>query len=272
MRELFKSGVPLNLSLYLLLLYLHPKRFIGQLGTSIGRLILFTLTSPVPLPLQTMALPTSYLVLYVFQVFLYSSLSDCLLHAVLLRFAMRLSGWLPFSNRSKSEGFTITDSSRVKRLHSDRAGEFTAPCFERFLTNHKSIYHTVTSGYDPQANGAAERAVGLVKSLAARALATAQLDCSYWSYSVRHAAQSLLCHALQRHQRSLPFGSSVLAQELDHKKFKFPDSRTVTGRLLFTCKTKCHTFSFHREMTILISWFTARAFLHICLLQSRLMS
>ena len=115
------------------------------------------------------------------------------------------------------------DSLRVKRLHSDRAGEFTAPYFERFLTNHKSVYHTFTSGYDPQANGTAERAVGLVKSVAARALATAQLDSSYWSYSVGSVAQSL----------PLPFGSSVVAQELDHKKIKFPDLRTVTGRLLF---------------------------------------
>ena len=131
------------------------------------------------------------------------------------------------------EGFTITDSSRVKRLHSDRAGEFTAPFFERFLINHKSIYHTFTSGYDPQANGTAERAVGLVKSLAARALATSQLDVSYWSYSVRYAAQSLLCHALQRRQRSLPFGSSVVARLLDYKDVRFPNSRTLTGRLLF---------------------------------------
>ena len=35
------------------------KSFIGQLGTSIGQLTLFTLILPVPLPLQTMALPTS---------------------------------------------------------------------------------------------------------------------------------------------------------------------------------------------------------------------
>ena len=82
----------------------------------------------------------------------------------------------------QSEGFAITDSSRVKCLHSDRAGEFTAPYLERLLTKHK-IYQTFTSGYDPQSNGTAEHAVGLVKSLAARALASAQLDCSYWSYS-----------------------------------------------------------------------------------------
>ena len=59
------------------------------------------------------------------------------------------------------EGFEITDSPRIKRLHSDRAGEFTAPYFQRFLSNHRSIYHTLTSGYGPQAKGTAERSVGL---------------------------------------------------------------------------------------------------------------
>ena len=61
-----------------------------------------------------------------------------------------LERMVAFFESLQSEGFTVTDSSRVKRLHSDRAGEFTAPYFERFLTNHKSIYHTFTSGYDPQ--------------------------------------------------------------------------------------------------------------------------
>ena len=131
------------------------------------------------------------------------------------------------------EGFAITDSFRNKRLHSDRAGEFTAPFFERFLVNHKAIYHTFTSGYDAQANGTAERAVGLIKSLAARALSTSSLDVSYWSYAVRYASQSLLCHALQRRQRSLPFATSVVAQVLGYKEIRFPNSRTIFGRLLF---------------------------------------
>ena len=124
-----------------------------------------------------------------------------------------LERMVAFFESLQSECFTITHSSRVKRLHSDRAGELTAPYFERFLTNHKSICHTFTPGYVPQSNGIAERTVGLVKSLAARALATAQLGSSYWSFSVRYAAQSLQCHALQRHQRSLPFGSSLVSQE-----------------------------------------------------------
>ena len=46
-----------------------------------------------------------------------------------------------FFESLQSQGFTITDSSRVKQLRCDRAGEVAAPCFERFLTNHKSIYH-----------------------------------------------------------------------------------------------------------------------------------
>ena len=133
----------------------------------------------------------------------------------------------------QTEGFGIGETSRIKRLHSDRAGEFTAPYFARFLANHKSMHHSFASGYDPQANGTAERAVGLIKSLASRCLCTANLDHSYWSFAVRYAAQSLICHALQMRQKSLPFGASVVAQVLGHRDVKFPEPRSITGRLLF---------------------------------------
>ena len=57
-------------------------------------------------------------------------------------------------------GFTnwlpIGEPSRIKRLHSDRAGEFTAPFSARFLGNYKSIHRSFTSGYNPQSNGTAE--------------------------------------------------------------------------------------------------------------------
>ena len=133
----------------------------------------------------------------------------------------------------QSEGFAIGETSRVKRIHSDRAGEFTAPFFAKFLADHKTIHHSFTSGYDPQSNGTAERSVGLIKALAARALATAHLDPSYWSYATRYAAQSLICHSLQKRQLSLPFGTTVAAQVLGHKDVKFPHPRSFTGRLLF---------------------------------------
>ena len=93
----------------------------------------------------------------------------------------------------QSEGLCHGETSRAKRLHSDTVGELTAPYFARFVNSRQTIYHTFTSGYGPQANGTAERAIGLIKSLAARALANANLDSSYWPHSVRYA--SLLCDA-----------------------------------------------------------------------------
>ena len=144
-----------------------------------------------------------------------------------------LEKMVAFFESLQSEGFAIGETCRVKRLHSDRAGEFTAPYFARFLANHKTIHHSFTSGYDPQSNGTAERSVGLIKSLAARCLKFASLEPTYWSYAVRYAAQSLICRALQIRQRSLPFGSSVVALALGHQDIKFPQPRSITGRLLF---------------------------------------
>ena len=73
----------------------------------------------------------------------------------------------------QSEGFAIGETSRAKRvqtLQSDRAGEFTTPFFAKLRADHKTIHHSFTSGYDPQSNGTAERSVGLIEALSARAL------------------------------------------------------------------------------------------------------
>ena len=110
------------------------------------------------------------------------------------------------------EGIPITDMPRIRRLHSDRAGEFLSPYFENFMLQHRSIYHTLASGYNPQANGTAERSVGLIKAIAGRALASAKLGLESWSFAARFAAQSLLCYALQMQQKAPPFGCQVTAQ------------------------------------------------------------
>ena len=144
-----------------------------------------------------------------------------------------LEKMVAFFEALQTEGLMIGETCRIKRLHSDKAGEFTALFFSKFLSNHKTIDHTFTSGYDPQANGTAERSVGLLKALAARSLASAGLGHEYWSYAVRYASQSLLCHALQKTQRSLPFGATVAAQMLGHRDIKFPEARSMTGRLLY---------------------------------------
>ena len=130
------------------------------------------------------------------------------------------------------EGLEITDSPRIKRLHSDRAREFTALCFQKLLSNHRSIYHTLTTGYDPQANCTAERSVGLMKALSARCLTTSGLPQELWGYAVKYVAPSLLCSSLQKKQKS-PFGSQVIAQVLGHRKVKYPEQRSISGRLLY---------------------------------------
>ena len=92
----------------------------------------------------------------------------------------------------QTEGLPIGETCRLKLL---------CPILAEPQDNLPYLYHWLR----PQANGTAERSVGLVKSLAARALASANLDKVYWSYAVRYAAQSLMSHALQKTQRSLPF-------------------------------------------------------------------
>ena len=139
----------------------------------------------------------------------------------------KLEKMVAFFKALQSEGLPIGESPRIRRLHYDKAGEFTAPFFARFLTNCKTIDHTFTSGYDPQANGTAERSVGLIKSLAARALSASSLDAGYST-----VIGPTRCHALQKTQKSLPFGRTVVAQVLD-RDVKFPEPRSFAGRLLF---------------------------------------
>ena len=113
----------------------------------------------------------------------------------------RLERMTAFFESLTIPGLPLGDTPRIRRLHSDRAGEFTSKYFETFLTNHKSIFHSLTSGYNPQANGTAERAVGLVKALASRCLSASGLGSQFWSFSVLSAAQALICSALQRSKR-----------------------------------------------------------------------
>ena len=50
-----------------------------------------------------------------------------------------LSRMTAYFESLSSEGFPLTDCPRIRRLHSDRAGEFTAPFFEKFLSGRKEF-------------------------------------------------------------------------------------------------------------------------------------
>eukprot|EP00971_Amphidinium_carterae_P196502 3899654-Amphidinium_carterae.1 len=82
------------------------------------------------------------------------------------------------------------------------------------------------------ANETAERGVGMVKTLVLRSLTHSKLPREFWSFAALYAAQSLLCKALQRKQRTPPFGATVIARRLKPAT-RIGVKRGIEGRLLF---------------------------------------
>eukprot|EP00971_Amphidinium_carterae_P041801 821537-Amphidinium_carterae.1 len=72
----------------------------------------------------------------------------------------------------------------------------------------------------------------MVKTLVLRSLTHSKLPREFWSFAALYAAQSLLCKALQRKQRSPPFGSTVIARRLKPAT-RLGAKRGIEGRLLF---------------------------------------
>ena len=83
----------------------------------------------------------------------------------------------------------LTGGSRppILRLHSDKASEFLSPAIRTYLSQ-QGVRQTVNSGYDPQANGLAERWIGIIKVRATALLADVRLPPDYWSYACRWVA------------------------------------------------------------------------------------
>ena len=107
----------------------------------------------------------------------------------------------------------------VMRVHSDQAGEFLSPVVMEWLKQH-NIKQTFTSGYDPAANGVAERWIDLVKIKATVLLAANHLSTAYWNYAVAWVtyAYNNKVLAIPR-KKSLPeFGQLILVKsKRDHK-------------------------------------------------------
>ena len=61
----------------------------------------------------------------------------------------------------------------------------------KFLAHRRSIYPTLTTGYDPQANGSAKRSIGLIKALSSRCSSTSGFDNEFWSCAVRYVVTRL---------------------------------------------------------------------------------
>ena len=117
----------------------------------------------------------------------------------------------------------LTGGSRppILRLHSDRASEFLSPAIREYLSQ-QGVRQTVNSGYDPQANGLAERWIGIVKVRATALLADVRLPPDYWSYACRWVAY-VHTHRVTEIpiNKALPhFGDVVVV----HHAFKKPPS------------------------------------------------
>ena len=110
---------------------------------------------------------------------------------------------------------TLTGGSKppVARVHSDQAGEFLSPKVMEWL-KEQGIKQTMTSAYDSQANGVAERWLNLIKTKATVLLASKCLHTSFWCYAVAWVAKAYNDKVLgQKPRRTLPaFGQLLLVR------------------------------------------------------------
>ncbi|CAE7168455.1 unnamed protein product, partial [Symbiodinium necroappetens] len=119
---------------------------------------------------------------------------------------------------------------QVVRIHSDKAREFLA---QRVIEgiNALGVFKTTTTGYDPQANGLAERTVGLLKERARGFLIRGNVHKKFWPLMMAEAARRQRDGALHRpHQGKLPEpGDCVAVTVQDAGPF---DPRVEQGRFI----------------------------------------
>jgi hypothetical protein len=92
---------------------------------------------------------------------------------------------------------------KIKRLRSDRGGEYFSSDFTEFCVEH-CIIHERTPPYSPQSNGIAERKNCTLTELVIAMLGTAGLSKEWWGEAILTA-----CHVLNRvptkNKESIPF-------------------------------------------------------------------
>ena len=80
----------------------------------------------------------------------------------------------------------IADGHKVRMLRWDRDPVFRSHAMQHFLKQN-NITDTPTSGYSPQENGHAERAVGVLKERVQSMLSDSGLSDAYWAEALWHA-------------------------------------------------------------------------------------
>ena len=103
----------------------------------------------------------------------------------------------------------------LKRLHSDRAGEYQSKMFDKWVRD-RGLCRTFTDGDNFKGNGRAEGAVAQLKRGARTLLVAADLDESYWCHATRHWADTRLRRQLEsmgwKRRQLATFGQVVWAK------------------------------------------------------------
>ena len=85
----------------------------------------------------------------------------------------------------------------IKRVHSDRAREFTSKEVKKWI-QERDLNHTFTEGDSGEANGRAEREIGILKALTRAQLTASGESKEMWPLALRHASELRHRHQLRR--------------------------------------------------------------------------
>ena len=123
----------------------------------------------------------------------------------------------------------------LKRLHSDRAGEYQSKTFDKWVRD-RGLCRTFTDGDNFKGNGRAEGAVAQLKRGARTLLVAAGLDESYWCHASRHWAETRLRSQLEsmgwKRRQLATFGQVVWAKRKlysDRQKYLSTTRTQVSG-------------------------------------------
>ena len=97
------------------------------------------------------------------------------------------------------------------------------------MTNHLGIMQTRTEGYDPKANGLAEKYIGIIKGRAGSYLAHSKLAMTYWYWASMQATVRLRLDALdiKLAEGSPTFGDTIVVRRPAEDKAKFQERGVV---------------------------------------------
>ena len=145
----------------------------------------------------------------------------------------------------------------VRRLHSDRGGEFINKSLQEWLVQ-RGVHQTTST--DKQSNGRCERYVGIAKETARRVLDEARLEPRFWLPAMKH---STMIYRKQKLGQKLPrwmpkIGDRVVLQLNSPESRKTWGRRSHTGRFLGMENDSLHQAVVLRDDNVIVKGTTIR--------------